>query len=88
MFDLLTIGDHWLGLPQDRWEAEEDFRKMAAIAAKLAVVNDAAECGVKDVQDYANSARDGAYRECIVLVSNSHRIKLPTFLKNEMEEHM
>ena len=62
------------------WEEQEDYRNMAAVVTNLAVVNDAAECRVKDVQDYANAARDGAHRGRIVLVSNSHRIKMPNFL--------
>ena len=61
---------------------------MMLVVENLAVVNDAAERGVKDIQDYANAARDGSSHERIILMSNSHRIKLPKFLKNEMKEHM
>ena len=61
---------------------------MSNIFNNLSVVNDAAERGVKDIQDYANAARDGSCREQMVLVSNMHRIRLPNFLKNEMEEKM
>ena len=61
---------------------------MQAVIQHLQVVNDIAEHGVKDIQEYANVAQDGAYRERIILVSNSHRLKLPEFLKNEMEENL
>ena len=61
---------------------------MSNIFNNLSVVNDAAEIRVKDIQDYANAARDGSCREQMVLVSNMHRIRLPNFLKNEMEEKM
>ena len=61
---------------------------MSNIFNNLSVVNDAAEIRVKDIQDYANAARDGSCREQMVLVSNMHRIRLPNFLKNEMQEKM
>ena len=43
--------------------------------------------GIKDTQEYANAAEDSEDRENIVLVSNSHRVKIPVFSKNEMEEN-
>ena len=63
--DLLGIGDAWLALPPDTWKTEEDCMK--AIVANLAVVNDAAERGVKDIRNFGNAARDGALGGCIVL---------------------
>ena len=65
------------------------YHHITTTVSNVAVVNDAAERGVKDVQDFANAAMDGAtHRGHIILVSNSHRAKLPEFLKNEMEENM
>ncbi len=61
---------------------------MARQVSNLEVVNDSAERGIKDIQDYANSAQDGGHREKIAIVSSSHRIKLPEFKKNEMEEEL
>ena len=61
---------------------------MREVLTNLAVVNDAAGRGVKDIQDYANIARDGTCRERMILVSNSHRMKIQSFLKNEMEENL
>ena len=65
-----------------------NIKKMKDLISSLSVVNDPAETGVKDVQDYANASRDGNYREQIVLVSNSYRSRIPKFFKNEMEEMM
>ena len=61
---------------------------MAEIIHSLSVVNDTAERCVKNVQDFANAARDGTHRERIILVANSHRVKIPSFTKNEMEENI
>ena len=85
VFQLLGSGGAWLHLPVEEWEGNEEFDLMAKIVGDLAVVNDTAERAVKDVEDYANAAHDGEKREKIILVSNSHRFKLPEFLKNEME---
>ena len=57
------------------------------IVNRIVVVNDAAERGIKDIQEYANAAGDSEDRGNIVLVSNSHRVKIPVFSKNEMEEN-
>ena len=59
---------------------------MSVLINDIAVVNDAAERGAKIIQDYANTARDAEHRGQIILVSNSHRIHLPQFVKNEIEE--
>ena len=88
LFHLLETNGAWLALPANQWNTDAEFSEMLAVVKNVAVVNDAAERGVKDIQDYANAARDGAHKGRIVLVSNSHRAKLPQFLKNEMEEHL
>ena len=77
----------WLSLSPNQWEQNQSFRRTKAVVSELAVVNDAAERGVKDVQEYANAARDGEHRGNIVLVANRHRQKLPRFVKGEMEKH-
>ena len=87
-FQLLSLGSEWLNLPVDQWEDDDQFKIMANTMRNLAVVNDTAERGVKDVEDYANPAHDGAQRGRIILVVNSHRFKLPEFLKNEMENNI
>ena len=58
---------------------------MKSIISSLSVVNDTAERGIRDIEDYANSAKGGQERDRIILVSNSHRCKVKDFLKNEME---
>ncbi len=83
LFHLLHSSDNWLALPPDMWNTDEDCLQMESIVNGITVVNDAAERGVKDVQDYANAARDGDHRGQIVLVSSSHRLKIPNFLKND-----
>ena len=88
LFHLLDCEGDWLNLPPGQWDQSQEFNMMANIVKNIAVVNDAAERGVKDIQEYADAAQDGSCRERIVLVANSHRAKLPSFQKNEMEEHM
>lgn len=84
-FSLLGSEHGWLNLAPDQWPMNEGFVQMAQVMSDLAVVNDTAERGVKDIEDYANSAHDAEQRGRVVLVSNSHRAKLPDFKKNEME---
>ena len=78
----------WLQLPPVEWTRDADYQQMSAILSDLAVVNDAAERCVRDIQEYANAANDGNQRGNIILVSTSHRVRIPTFLKNEMEENL
>ena len=87
-FQLLSPGSAWLLLPVDQWQDDDDYQQMANIIEDLAVVNDTAERSVKDIEDYANAAHDGEKRGKIILVANSHRFKLPEFLKNEMEHNI
>ena len=51
---------------------------------KLAVVNDAAERGVKDCTEYANVTRDGILRGHIITVVSSHRAAVPSMMKHEL----
>ena len=67
---------------------DEEDKHMAAIVCNIPVVNDSAERSVKDIQDYANVAKDRTHKENIMLVSNSHRVTIQAFLKKEMEEHL
>ena len=54
---------------------------MKEIVNSLSVVNGTAERGVKDIEDYTNVAKDGCHRHRIILVANSHRSRVPHFLK-------
>lgn len=87
-FNLLGTAGAWLNTTVDRWEDDAEYQQMAAVIQDLPVVNDTAERAVKDVEDFANAAHDGEKRGQIILVANSHRYKLPGFLKNEMENNI
>ena len=58
---------------------------MSAVISDLAVVNDTAERSIKDVEEFANYARDGDKLGKIVTIADSHRIKCPGFKKALME---
>ena len=88
LFELLHHRGDWLHEPISDWENFDEYLKMAQVVAEIAVVNDTAERGVKDIEDYANKAKDGVKRQNMVLVSNSHRSKIPEFKKNEMENEL
>ena len=88
IFDLLGFNSGWLAQNPNQWNGNHDYRAMKSVVKHLSVVNDAAERGIKDIQDYANAARDGAFRGNIILVSNSHRVKILEFRKNEMENNL
>ena len=59
---------------------------MAKVVTQLAVVNDAAERGVKDCIEYADAAQDGTLRGRIIAVASSHRAAAPSLLKHELEK--
>ena len=71
-------------MPVRLWDTDE-YVSMRETLSPLEVVNDTAERGVKDIQEYANAARDNGQTGRIILVSNSHIVKLREFLKNEMK---
>ena len=52
---------------------------------ELAVANDAAERGMKDVQDCASAAREEERRGRTVTVVISHRAAAPTLTNQELE---
>ena len=85
---LLGMDGAWLQLPPVEWTRDADYQQMSAILSDLAVVNDAAERCVRDIQEYANAANDGNQWGNIILVSTSHCVRIPTFLKKEMEENL
>ena len=88
LFSLLGKSGDWLQMPVRLWDTDNEYVSMKETVSHLEVVNDTAERGVKDIQEYANAARDGGQRGRIILVSNSHRVKLPQFQKNEMENNL
>ena len=52
------------------WEHPKYARKFCEVQ-NIAIVNDAVERDVKDIQDYANAAMDRSCMERMILVSNS-----------------
>ena len=58
-------------MPVQLWDTDNEYVSMREILYRRKVVNDTAESGVKDIQEYANAARDWGLRGCIILVSNS-----------------
>ena len=80
-FELLGFDHDWLRLNPSLWASDLAFLDMARVMSDLAVVNDTAERGIKDVEEYANASQDGEQRGKVILVSNSHRAKLPVFLR-------
>ena len=63
LFELLHSDGAWLHTPANQWAVDQDFTRMLKTVQYIEVVNDAAERGVKDVEDYANKAKDGNYRD-------------------------
>ena len=63
LFHLMYVDDTWLKMDPEEWETCDDYVIMRNTVRYLAVVNNATERGMKDVQDYANSAADVAERE-------------------------
>lgn len=86
LFERLHMTGDWLTLPAPLWDTAAEYIAMSAIVKHIAVVNDAAERGIKDIQDYANVAQDGTHRERIVLVTHAHRKMIPDFKKKEMDK--
>ena len=85
LFSLLGASGRWLQLHPSEWSGDEEYTRMATVVRQLAVVNDAAERGVKDCTEYANVTRDGNLRGRIIAVASSHRAVAPNMLKHELE---
>ena len=86
LFSLLGASGRWLQLPPSQWSEDEEYARKATVIRQLAVVNDAAERGVKDCTEYADVTRDGALRGRIIAVASSHRAAAPSLLKHELEK--
>ena len=61
-FSLLGTGQQWLEVPPHRWSDDPGYNSMKSVTEDLAVLNDTATRGVKDIPDYANTANIGDYR--------------------------
>ena len=87
LFHLLGANGGWLRMPVEQWENDQEFQEMKSIVAKVEVVNDCAERCIKDIQEFANASRSEDQRRRIILVSNSHRVKIPEYKRNELDEN-
>lgn len=67
LFHLVDATGLWLNEDPTTWEVNDEYRRMNDIVITISVVNDTAERGVKDIEDYANASRDGDHRDRIVL---------------------
>ena len=76
IFHLLQIGTAWLQRPVRRWTEDPEYMRVQEFLKDLKVVNDIAEQCVKDITEYANTAKDSAHRDEILLVVNDHRFAL------------
>ena len=95
LFELLRIHGGWLNTLSDQWDRHPEFVSLIVwiiltnlFVSKLEVVNFGANRGggVKDNQDYSNTANDGAHQGRIILVPNSHWFKWG-FTKHEKEKN-
>ena len=86
MFTLLGMDHGWLTLPQNAWQHDNRYMEMHKVVSTLNVANDIAERCVKNVQDFKNAARDGAYRHEIILTANDNRCKIPSFAKMNLKK--
>ena len=74
-------------MPVRLWDTDNQYDSvsMRETLYSLDVINITAERGVKDIQEYANAATDKGRRGRTILVSNSQKVTLPEFKKNEMK---
>ena len=73
LFNILHANGTWLQNDVCEWHQNEEFARMKAIIKDLKVVNDLAERCIKDIQEYADLAKDSKYREDILIVATDHR---------------
>ena len=67
-----TNGD-WLRNEVNEWENSDQYVRMKTCVSDLKVVNDVAERCIKDIQEYADAAKDSKYQDDILLVATDHR---------------
>ena len=72
IFDKLHAAGAWLGQSVDEWDNNDEYMKIKTCLQDLKVVNDLAERYIKDVQEYADLAKDSKYQEDIVLIATDH----------------
>ena len=73
IFEKLNAVGDWLQLEVNDWSKDDEYQRMRSYLSDLKVVNDLAERCIKDIQEYADLAKDSVYREAILLVASDHR---------------
>ena len=73
VFNKLNANGVWLQMDVSDWESDAEYIRMNACLRDLKVVNDLAERCIKDIQEYADLAKDSQYREDILIVATDHR---------------
>ncbi len=84
LFTLLGAEGEWLYEDPAIWSDYEEYQQCKAICDDLAVVNDAAERAVKDVQDCAQMSRDPQHRDTVILVRSDHRGRVANLRKGNL----
>ena len=76
----------WLNNSVSSWEDDEDFQKIRTIIVNCKVVNDAAERGVKLIQDFFHSiTNDEEQRQYLLQVIEQNRSLIPNFKKETLK---
>lgn len=73
LFHKLNADGDWLRLEIFHWSQHDEYERMRLFLSDLKVVNDLAERCIKDIQEYADIAKDSTYRDAILLVASDHR---------------
>ena len=83
-FHKMECTGNWLHKDVEMWKDDSEFQKMLLVLKDIEVVNDLAERCVKDVETYANLAKDSKYREDILIVATDHRGTFQDLRKSAM----
>ena len=83
-FQKIKCNGDWLTSDVELWKDDPEYQTMMSILVDLKVVNDVAERCVKDVETYADLAKDSKYREDILIVATDHRGTLQDLRKRAL----
>lgn len=73
LFHKLDATGQWLHEDVFNWSSNPEYQMMLEVIKDLKVVNDLAERCIKDIEEFADAAKDSQYREDILLVVSDHR---------------
>ena len=72
IIDLFDVNNSWMEYAAARWGEFDDYISYTGLVKCLKVVNDCAECAVKDIQEDLGYCQNVVHRE-VVTVANYHR---------------